>query len=97
MTALKTCTINVVVLLAILTIGMIATQTMLALFAIVTGILFLYYAVLLLIIVVTSKKEIRKGTKTILWIAFLLPLVALLIAPYEITEFMMQGIHLDMK
>ena len=64
MTALKTCTITVVVLLAILTIGMIATQTMLALFAIVSGILFLYYAVLLLIIVVTSKKEIRKGTKT---------------------------------
>lgn len=98
MKALKIANIVLAILLAVVTLGLIATQSLAALLAIATGLLFLYYIVLLLLVIIIHKrKNIPKGPKIIGWLLFLLPLIALLINPEGILNFLMQGVHLDMK
>lgn len=97
MKTLKVLNIVLVILLAIITLGLVATQSMAALLAIATGIIFLYYAILLLLVVVTGKSQVGKSVKIVFWTLFLLPMIALLLFPEGIIEFLMQGVHLDMK
>ncbi|MBV1924978.1 MAG: hypothetical protein KUG49_00515 [Dokdonia sp.] len=97
MKTLKVLNIILVILLALITLGLVATQSMAALLAIATGSIFLYYAILLLLVVVTGKSSVSKGVQIVFWTLFLFPLIALLLFPEGIIEFLMQGVHLDMK
>jgi len=97
MKTLKILNIIIVVISAILTVGLVAIQSMAALLAIATGFFFLYYVVFLVFVIITGKSVFSRGVKIVIWTLFLLPLIALLLFPYEVTEFLMQGVHLDMK
>lgn len=97
MKTLKTLNIIIVVLLATLTVVLVGTPSLVALLAIATSIFFLYYVAFLVFVLITGKSVVGQGRRIFIWTLFLLPLIALLIFPYAVSEFLMQGVHLDMK
>ena len=94
---LKTSTIILVVILFIITLILVAFQSLVSIIAIPTGIFFIYYLIVLFLISILNKQNPKQALLIIIWVLFLVPLLWCLINPESLFDFVTPNLHLDMK
>ncbi|MCB0506344.1 MAG: hypothetical protein KDC58_12700 [Cyclobacteriaceae bacterium] len=98
MKAIKRTTLVLCIVLAVISLFLIATGTLTAVLSVSSGILFTYYLIIYLVSTALSKRGIaNKKAITLLWSFILVPILALIIDFEASINFLLQGVHLDMK
>ncbi len=96
MIPLQKLTLLMLTVLATATVAALLMGGFMPLFSVAGGLLFLYYLVLyfgMRFVTNTAKNPFIYG----FWVLFLGPIVLTLIDPEAVLNFLLQGIHLDMK
>lgn len=94
---IKISSIIILVLLAIVSGFLVVIQNMASLFAIATGILFLYYLLVLSITYIYNNESNNKILLIIICVLFFVPLLWLFIDTEGLINLLMSNVNLDMK
>lgn len=96
MKSLRILTMIMLALLAVATIVTLLMGGFMPLFSIASGLVFLYYLVVLLGIKLAGDRP-RLPYIYILYALFLIPILLTLFDPEALIDFLLQGVHLDMR